>query len=108
MANILQANVKDYVVPLPIDSKSAAQILKARGIFPNLIHVDGANDYDSVMGDLRAWWPLLANGGILIGDDYHPNGESWPEVRNAFQDFFETKEIEHTGGKCLLRKQYGI
>jgi hypothetical protein len=50
------------------------------------------------------WWPLLAVGGILIGDDYHPNAESWPEVRRAFQDFFKTTEIENSGGKCLLRK----
>jgi hypothetical protein len=41
---------------------------------------------------------------VLIGDDYHATGETWPEVRRAFQDFFQTTDIENEGGKCYIVK----
>ena len=103
-ANIIESNLEDYVVPLPLDSLNAAFVLKARSIHPDVLHIDGAHDYNSVFSDLRAWWPLLSIGGALIGDDYHPSGDTWPEVREAFHDFFKTSVIENVDGKCYIRK----
>ncbi|MBV8523326.1 MAG: class I SAM-dependent methyltransferase, partial [Acetobacteraceae bacterium] len=58
-----------------------------RNVKVDLVHLDGGHDYRSVMADLQAWWPLVRPGGILIGDDYNTNGV-WPEVRQAFDEFF--------------------
>jgi cephalosporin hydroxylase len=104
IANIMARKLQNYVVPLPIDSINASKILEARGIRPSLLHIDAGHDYESVISDLRAWWPLLSDGGILIGDDYDPVGGSWPGVLNAFHDFFHTDKIENMDGKCLIRK----
>jgi hypothetical protein len=67
--------------------------------------LDAAHDYDSVMADLRAWWPVLASGGVLIGDDYVPGG-GWASVREAFDDFFGGLGlfIESANGKCRVSK----
>ena len=103
-ANIIESELQDYVLPLPLDSLNASSLFKARAITPDVVHIDGAHDYTSVFSDLRAWWPLLSVGGALIGDDYHESGSTWPEVRQAFHDFFNTSRLENMGGKCLVRK----
>ena len=106
LSNVIRAGVADYVLPIPVDSLNAAQILKSLGLAPGIIHLDGGHDYDSVMADLRAWWPVLAAGGVLIGDDYYETG-MWASVRQAFDDFFGTLNlvpIENIAGKCRVRK----
>ena len=106
LSNVIHAEVADYVVPIPIDSLNAAEILKTLRVKPQLIHLDGGHDYESVMADLRVWWPILAPGGIFIGDDYFADG-MWPTVRKAFDDFFgplNLMPIENVAGKCRVRK----
>lgn len=106
LSNVIHAKVADYVVPLPIDSLNAAEILRIAGVRPELIHLDGGHDYESVMADLRVWWSVLAPGGVLIGDDYYSNGV-WPTVRQAFDDFFSGLKllpIMHSEGKCRVQK----
>lgn len=38
--------------------------------FFDFIYVDARHDYNGVMEDLQAWWPLLKSGGIMAGHDY--------------------------------------
>jgi cephalosporin hydroxylase len=106
LCNIVRSDVVDYVVPLPLDSMNAAHTLKTVGIRPQVVHIDGGHEYDSVMADIRAWWPLLLPGGLLIGDDYHLTG-LWPGVRRAFDEFFGELGLapfEHMDGKCRIAK----
>ncbi|HET7085066.1 MAG TPA: class I SAM-dependent methyltransferase [Rhizomicrobium sp.] len=110
-ANICNEGLQDYVVPLPLDSINGFQLLKAKGIRPDVLHIDAGHDYLSVMADLKAWWPQLNARGVLIGDDYFKKpivGQGkWPEVRQAFDEFFAS--TPHTGfesgdGKCYVGK----
>jgi hypothetical protein len=100
----------DIVVPLPLDSINGFQLLKEKTIRPDVLHVDAGHDYMSVMADLKAWWPQLTPGGILIGDDYFKplfGKGKWPEVRQAFDEFFAVTphtKFEHGDGKCLVGK----
>lgn len=110
-ANICNEGLAQQVVPLPLDSINALQLLKERGIRPDVLHIDAGHDYLSVMTDLKAWWPQLNNGGVLIGDDYFKKSflskDKWPEVRQAFDEFFfatpHTK-FESEEGKCYIKK----
>ena len=103
-ANICERELTGYVLPLPLDSINASVLLGHRAVTPNVLHIDGGHDFHTVLGDLRAWWPMLAPGGVLIGDDYHPSGDTWPTVREAFHEFFKVDFIENVGGKCWVRK----
>ena len=106
MANMIHEQLTDHVVPLPLDSGNAAQVLQAKGIQPDLIHLDGAHDYDAVMRDLKLWWALLRPGGVLVADDYTHDGR-WPEVRQAVDEFYSTRPrvtIEMEQSKAFMRK----
>ena len=111
-ANICNEGLQDYVVPLPLDSINAFQLLKAKDIRPDVLHIDAGHDYLSVMADLKAWWPQLAPGGVLIGDDYFKKplvgAGKWPEVRQAFDEFFAAQphsKFESGDGKCYVEKK---
>jgi predicted O-methyltransferase YrrM len=110
-ANICNAGLQGQVVPLPLDSINGFQLLKEKGIRPDVLHIDAGHDYMSVMTDLKAWWPQLTPGGVLVGDDYFKKpliGQGkWPEVRQAFDEFFAANAhtIFETGeGKCFAGK----
>jgi hypothetical protein len=110
-ANICNEGLQDYVVTLPLDSINGFQLLKARGIRPDVLHIDAGHDYLSVMADLKAWWPQLSDGGVLVGDDYFSKpiiGQGkWLEVRQAFDEFFAVTphtKFESGDGKCYVGK----
>jgi predicted O-methyltransferase YrrM len=104
LSNVIRAGVSNRVLPIPLASVGASEVLKALNVAAGIIHIDAAHDYDSVMADLRAWWPVLEPGGVLIGDDYAPTG-GWASVREAFDDFFRALAlpIESAGGKCRVQ-----
>lgn len=52
------------------------------------VFVDANHKYRHVLEDLRAWFPKLRQGGLLIGDDY-----DWPEVKRAAIEFSESIEL---------------
>jgi len=106
MNNAIQLGLKDYIIPLPLDSLNAVRVLRHFNIYPDVVHIDGGHDYDAVYADLRVWWDMVNPGGLLIGDDYDPAG-GWPDVKRAFDDFFGALGLapfEFGGGKCRIRK----
>ena len=84
LENVYYSGVADYVVPLPQTSTTAALILKRLGIAAAVVHIDASHEYADVMRDVEAFWEILAEGGFLIGDDYH---EAWPGVVRAAGEF---------------------
>jgi len=103
MSNVVHAGVSDYVIPVAQTSVTAAMILKAKGLSPNLIHVDAAHEYEEALRDFRDYYDLLSPGGYLVGDDYH---ESWPGVVRAAGEFSATvqRPMEVDGVKWIIRK----
>lgn len=62
------------------------------GHFGGII-VDGAHEYDAVKDDILNWWPKLADGGSMIGDDM-----SLASVQQAVQDSFGKKLCNGSSG----------
>ena len=101
LANIKYHQVEDYVVPLPMTSSGAAQILERQRVYPDFVHIDAAHDYVSVLQDCEAYWKILAPGGTMIGDDY-----DWPDVKKAAREFALKVEqpLEVDTIKWILKK----
>lgn len=77
------------------ESVAAANLLKQYdGLYfadlrlVDFIYIDAGHDYESVIKDLEAWWPLVSEIGVLAGHDYD---ESHPGVVQAVDEFFDGK-----------------
>jgi len=66
--------------------------------------IDADHSEESVAADLRAWWPKLKPGGLLVGDDYMN-----PAVAKAARNFAETQSVrlDQTDRGFLLKKPKG-
>jgi predicted O-methyltransferase YrrM len=92
--NIVNADLVDYVVPLPLDSLNAASLLRHHGVGADVVHIDGGHDRRTVASDLDAWWERVNPGGAVLVDDYDPAGEVWPSVRAAVDEFVARVDCE--------------
>lgn len=51
----------------------------------DVVFIDAQHDKESTLKDIKAWWPKLKNGGIMLGHDWHI---LWPGVVAAVYDCF--------------------
>lgn len=112
MTNIKARGLTDYVLPLPLDSVNAFQVCKKLAIQAELIHIDAGHDYDSVSTDLRLWWTLLQDQGVMICDDYSVDDSgtptAWAGVAEAVNEHVASTgnatNFRHTKNKCWISK----
>lgn len=77
LSNVKHAKLTELIIPMRMTSLEAAVKFHLKA---DLIYIDGAHDTRSVYQDIMAWYPLLAPGGILCGDDI-----TWDTVRSAVE-----------------------
>ena len=107
LANVVREGMTGRVLPLPLDSVNAAELLRLRGVAADVIHLDAGHEEASVAADLRAWWPVLRPGGLLIADDYDRLGGRFPGVTRAVDAFCAEQGVEgpwSQRGKCKFVK----
>lgn len=109
LANVLDAGLTDYIVPMPMHSTGAALYLKDLGIDAPLIYIDGNHEAGEVYADLAAYWDRLRTGGIMLIDDYIPSkkpGHMFTGLVNDVNRFVLERGIrlEQLGNKVRLRK----
>lgn len=56
----------------------------------DVVFIDAAHDYDNVLEDIRAWWPLVRDGGFICGHDFN---HKWPGVMRAVADAFPLMRV---------------
>lgn len=85
LANVIITGNQGRITPFPQTSTNAARLLRKKDVQADLIYIDGSHEYEDVLADLEAYWPLLRAGGIMFGDDYC---EYWKGVMAAVGDMF--------------------
>ena len=83
MANVISSGTSDRIVPLPMTSESAVVVLSRLGLRADIIHIDAAHQYGPALRDLREYWRLLSDKGVIVIDDYG----FWGDVTRAVHDF---------------------
>lgn len=83
--------VADHYRALRMTSVAASDLYEPGSL--DMVFIDGAHDYDSVLADVRAWWPKVRPGGVIGGDDW-AHGPVQQAVREALAD----QTIEQAGG----------
>lgn len=81
LSNVVNAGLQEYIIPVPLPSVTAAQVLAHYNITADLIYIDGSHEYEDVKADLKNYLPLLSAEGIMFGDDYN-----WPFVKKAVDE----------------------
>jgi len=82
LARLAPYSDRARLVRLP--STEAARRFAAASV--DFVYIDGAHDHDSVRADLAAWWPKVAEGGILAGHDWTDKPEH-EGVKRAVSEF---------------------
>lgn len=102
LQNVLDAGQAHYISPVPMDSQGAARALSAIDVTAGVVHIDAAHDFDPCLADLRAYWPLVDENGMLVADDYG----HWPSVTRALCTFAAEvdRPLYATMGKAILPK----
>lgn len=101
MRNVIDAGAQDMITPLPLSSDAAYFVLQQLGIVAELIYIDAGHEYESVIRDLGLYWDLLADNGVLLGDDYARSG-----VSRAAHEFSNTahRPVFTAGKKYIMGK----
>lgn len=58
------------VHPIKMFSLDAAERFASMGYCFDFIYLDADHSYEACREDIRAWWPLVREGGVLAGHDY--------------------------------------
>lgn len=76
-------------------SENASFLLRPRMTF-DWIYLDANHSKEGLLNDLKHWWPLVKEGGVLWGDDYLQGRHFSTDfgVIEALDDFFGQKQYE--------------
>ena len=85
LANIKRKGLQDLVIPLPQTSSNALRFLSEEGVKFDMVYIDGSNQYEDIVSDMNLSWNVLANGGVMFGDDYL--NFSYPQINVAVNSF---------------------
>lgn len=100
--NVIDEDLTDIITPLPLPAEVAYLLLRRYGARPKLVYIDGDHAHRSVRRDLELYFDLLAETGVLIGDDY-PHAEG---VARAVNEFVSARGLPlySKPGKYLIDK----
>lgn len=103
LANVVAAGRQDTILPMPQTGENAARMIGALGLTAELIYIDGDHEGTAVYSDLINYWPLVAPGGVMFGDDFLAE---WPGVVGAVRLFADKIGLpfELIGEKWIIRK----
>ena len=81
LANVVQHECQDLIVPIPNTSTIGSIILQDRRVLADLIYIDGSHEYQDVKTDVLAYKKLLSPKGLMFGDDI-----TWGSVKMAVSE----------------------
>lgn len=81
LANVVQHDCQDLIVPIPNTSTIGSIILQDRRVLADLIYIDGSHEYQDVKTDVLAYKKLLSPKGLMFGDDI-----TWGSVKMAVSE----------------------
>ena len=104
IANVIQNDCQDVIVPFAMDSIGAARVIKWMGLVPGFIYVDASHEQGDVYRDYEAYWDLLPSGGGMLCDDL---SRHFPGVLHDWDMFLKVNSLTPAlieGEKGLLIK----
>jgi len=100
--NVISNQLQDVIIPFPNTSLMAAKWLAHRLVRADLIYIDASHDEVDAYYDIRNYFDLLTDRGVIFGDDYN---EAYG-VKRAVARFMLSHDVEfsHNNGVWVIRK----
>ena len=89
--NICYLKLYNNVIPLPMSSLEASNVLEYYNVNFHIIFIDCYYDYNSIKNNLTYYWKLLKNNGYMFGDYYNID-----YVKNVIDEFSNINNINLT------------
>jgi len=89
LSNIVHNNLQDVIIPFPNTSLTCAKYFISKNIKADLIYIDASHEYEDVLKDIKVYWEILNDGGIMFGDDY----SAWSGVKEAVNKFKQENNL---------------
>lgn len=103
LSNVIHENLTHKIIPVRMDSLSAAEKLKQLNLQIDLVYLDADHATDALYADLNAWYPYVQQEGIICGDDW-----CWDTVKKAVYQFAKENNLKVQGYQnfwLLTKKQ---
>jgi hypothetical protein len=102
LANVCHKGMQQSIIPFPQTASTAAVWFRKEGVTAEMIYVDASHEEEDVYQDLSSYWEIVADDGIIFGDDY-----SWDGVRLAVERFAkeEKRQVKFIADKWIIRKE---
>jgi predicted O-methyltransferase YrrM len=91
--NVKSKGFGDVIVPLALPSLQAIEVIKRYQVSPDIVYIDAAHEYLPVKMDMEAYWDILKQDGVLLGDDYYSQ-DVWPGVFRAVNEFVSERNLQ--------------
>lgn len=91
--------VKSVITPIKEISWEAAKLYSDNSL--DFVFIDAGHDYDSVIKDIKSWYPKVKIGGVIAGHDYT---QPTCGVKKAVDEFFNNKNIKQSEGCWIYEK----
>ena len=87
LSNVIHADHQDCIIPIPLPSTTAWQVLEHYNVKADLIYIDASHVYEDVLADIKNYSKVLNTPGIMFGDDIGISGQYFG-VRKAVEESF--------------------
>jgi hypothetical protein len=91
LSNVVHNGLQDVISPFPNTSENGYRYLQYKGLKPELIYIDASHEEDDVYKDIKNYYSILKEGGVIFGDDY----SNWEGVRNAIRRFKDDAQVNY-------------
>jgi hypothetical protein len=83
LSNVVLSGLEERTTPIQNTTANAYELLSRQKMFFDLIYIDAAHDFESVLLDVEMASRLLKPDGVLCGDDF----DTWDSVRKAVESW---------------------
>jgi len=96
LSNVIHENLEHKIIPVRMDSVTAASKLKNLDCTIDLVYLDGDHKTASIYADLVAWYPYIEGHGVICGDDW-----TWETIRAGVTKFAKERNLKIVAGKVF-------
>lgn len=87
--------VEGHYTAIKGDSAESASLYEDESL--DFVFIDASHDYDSILKDIKAWFPKVKVGGFFGGHDF---ADPYPGIQKAVSELLRNERVSFTGSTC--------